>query len=389
MPEFLDTGLGDGSQQITFNSAGIKDLIAISIEALGRMQQEGGLFCQEVVKGNGGAWGYSIRYSIMVLLGLERARAAGWSHKFEVEQILDKVIKAIATTKASPGDLGLCLWIVARCRAGHSDDLINRLRTRLNTTGGFPYLQGMEVSWIVIGLAQTLAFKQSASTQQLFIESLTELIRRHDSKTGLLYHLGIMHPRRWLPNFATQIYGVLAFATVASLGLNNSVLNLARITADRLIALQLSDGGWPWLFNVRAGRVVEPYEIYSVHQDGMAPMALLALSEVSGDSRYANAAITGLEWIHGKNDLNRSMIDREEPLIYRSIRRKKPWDKLALYLNVGLSGLLGVRNYGFGRSLEVNLTCRPYELGWALEAWCGRDSILGAGMNFNAKKRNV
>jgi hypothetical protein len=354
----------------------IRDLIAISIKALCLMQHESGVFCEKIFKGDSRKYGVSIRYTIMVLLGLERARAAGLSHPFEEERIRELLLREIVNVNITPGDLGLCLWLVGRCRAEHSNELIVRLKARIEAAGGLSHLQGMEVAWIVIGLAFTAKFTRSASNKIIFQQALTELVRRQDSKTGLLYHLGTNHYRRWLPNFATQIYGVLAFATVADLGLDDRVLLLAQKTADRLIDLQLPDGGWPWLFNARTGMVAEPYEIYSVHQHGMAPMAFLKLTEVSRDSRYAKAALKGLEWINGSNELRKSMVDHRECLIYRSIRRKKPFNNIALYLNAGLSFILNPKVIGWKNSTELNLTCCPYELGWLLEAWSGRDSFL-------------
>ena len=53
----------------------------------------------------------------------------------------------------------------------------------------------------------------------------------------------------------------------------------------------------------------------------MAPMALLELSEVTGEPRYRDAAIRGLDWIFGQNDLGREMLDRDAGILYRSIRR--------------------------------------------------------------------
>lgn len=359
----------------TFDSIGIKDLIAISIKALCRMQHESGVFCEQIFKGDSRKYGVSIRYTIMVLLGIERARAAGFSCPFDEEQMKQSVMREIDSENITPGDLGLWLWIISRYRMKQSDGLIARLKGKIEAKGGLLYLLGMELAWIVIGLASGIKFAGRESDETLFQQTLNELIRRQEPKTGLLYHIGTNHPRKWLPNFATQIYGVLAFAIVADLGLDDRVLLLAQKTADRLIDLQLPDGGWPWLFNARTGRVAEPYEIYSVHQHGMAPMALLELTEVSGDSRYAKAALKGLEWINGKNSMKQLMIDNRECLIYRSIRRKKPWNKLALYANSGLSFILDPKIFNWRGSTELNLTCCSYEMGWLLEAWCGRESF--------------
>ncbi|HEY3914181.1 MAG TPA: hypothetical protein VGN61_06815, partial [Verrucomicrobiae bacterium] len=65
-------------------------------------------------------------------------------------------------------------------------------------------------------------------------------------------------------------------------------------------------------------------------------------------------------------------------LIYRSIRRRSPDHRLEIYRRV-MESLLGWKPGGSRPDnparLEVNFTCRPYELGWLLEAWTGRGPL--------------
>ena len=133
------------------------------------------------------------------------------------------------------------------------------------------------------------------------------------------------------------------------------------------------DGGWPWLYDAEKGAVVEPFEVYSVHQHGMAPMAFFEYAEATG--RDVRATLTrSLSWL-SRNELNFPMIDHKTGLIYRSIRRTSPSDRLHIYLRM-METMMGRAPGLFGENpagLEVNFTCRPYELGWTLEAWCGRD----------------
>jgi hypothetical protein len=129
------------------------------------------------------------------------------------------------------------------------------------------------------------------------------------------------------------------------------------------------------MFDAERARVVEPYPIYSVHQDGMAPIALLELYEATGEERYRAAAARGVEWIYEQNELQRSMLDTGRRIVYRSIRRRSPWDRALLYANTAaaLAGLSQRANWR--GSLELNRTDRPYHLGWVLEAWCGREEL--------------
>jgi hypothetical protein len=227
----------------------------------------------------------------------------------------------------------------------------------------------MEVAWIVLGLALA-----NRGGQQLD-DALRALLEANAAPGGLLYHYGPGSRRRRFPNFATQSYGVLALATAARLGLDERALPAARRLADRLLELQLADGGWPWLFDADRGTVVERYEVYSVHQHGMAPMALLELADVAGEHRYMEAASRGVDWLHGRNDLGVEFADEEERLIYRSIRRRRPWDRIAIAANLAGSTLAGRPVLRGPRALELHAVGRPYELGWLLEAWAGREAM--------------
>jgi hypothetical protein len=105
----------------------------------------------------------------------------------------------------------------------------------------------------------------------------------------------------------------------------------------------------------------------------MAPMALLELTAITGDERYRDAAIRGLGWVFGENELGRSMLDRDAGILHRSIRRPAPLDRAALYANTALA-TVGLRARGHqAKRLELNPTDRPYHLGWILEAWAGRE----------------
>ena len=43
---------------------------------------------------------------------------------------------------------------------------------------------------------------------------------------------------------------------------------------DLLLQNQMPNGAWPWIYDPIRGTVVEPYELYSVHQDSMAMIGM-------------------------------------------------------------------------------------------------------------------
>jgi len=78
--------------------------------------------------------------------------------------------------------------------------------------------------------------------------------------------------------------------------------NRAIQAEERLSKLQLSNGGWPWIYDTDRGIVVEPFEIYSVHQDAMAPMAFNELFLATGFD-MTEKIYKGLSWLDKGNEL--------------------------------------------------------------------------------------
>jgi hypothetical protein len=339
--------------------ARISDLLELAQKGLRRMQLEEGSFCLDFVQGDPAPKGRSFRYTVMTYLGLLRADQAGLAHGFDLGRIAASLRAEVSSPELHAGDLGLYLWAAARGGLDGADEVLARLEGT-----DLAALEGQELAWIVLGTAHRQAPSAGPAVEQLLSRQAASGLLRHGSEGW----------RSRFPNFATQSYGILALATAAQLDVGERAGPAARKIADRLLELQLPDGGWPWLYDTERGRVVERYEVYSVHQHAMAPMALLEL----GGDRYVEAARHGLAWIHGRNELGVDMVDKAEGIILRSIRRRRPLDRLALYGRTA-AAFAGVVRDRPGRLLELNRTCRPYELGWVLEAWSGRESLASPG----------
>ena len=310
----------------------------------------------------------------MVYLGLLKAEAAGYRPGLDLGRASEPPSSRGSTRRTCVRATSAS--ICGRTRAGghgRAEELVLRLESALTRAGGLAACEGQELAWIVLGLGHAAA-NGCARAEPLLGEAL-ELLLRSRAPGGLAYHFAAPGRRRF-SNFATQAYGVLALATAARLGLDARAAPAATSIAESLISLQLPDGGWAWLYDAEQGRVVERYELYSVHQHAMAPMALLELADATGDELLARAALHGLGWIHGRNELGLDMVDREQAIVYRSIRRKLPWARLFLYANTGAAYAVRRAVLGQGRRVELNAGSRPYELGWLLEAWCGREAVL-------------
>ena len=374
---FLKEGDSPPQQQIMGSQSEIRNLILMSIDMLHAMILPSSLFCFDRIKGQKSPRGVSVRYTLIALLGMIKAIQAGYNVNLDVNKIWQTALSEIGSADVTAGDIGLYLWLDSELKRENVAGLLQKLEGSVGAQGGWATCIGMDIAWIIIGVAFAARRTGSSTVVKILREVVDSLCTHYVSNNGLLYHFGDSKPRRRFPNFATQIYNVYALSYAAEFLGDDRLLTVARRIADKLLALQLPCGGWSWLYDAKRGCVVERYEIYSVHQDGMAPMSLLKLSEVSGDEKYARAAFKGLDWLYSKNELNFHMIDEKEGLIYRSIRRRKPLNKLMLTTNTGLSILGFPSDVADGLFLEINPTCRPYHLGWILFAWSGSENHFG------------
>ena len=355
--------------------SGIDELVSFSVENLPTMKLPSGLYCYDMPFSTRARRGESVRYSLMVLLGLQRAADGGRGGKNEIDELWESCLSR--RNAFTPGDIGLALWADARRDGSASDDLVDQLAHAVSDDQ-LGALVGMELAWMVIGLAH--AVHSHTAAEPLLGRLTAHLQRDRRAPSGLYYHDATTRVRRRLPNFATEIYTLLALTTVARKNLLPGAQASAEELAGRLVRLQLPDGGWPWIFDVGRGIVVERYEIYTVHQDAMAPMGLLDLWELTGDQRWARAAVRGLAWSRGRNELDADLIDLQGRFAHRSIRRRATYQRIALVSNALTAGLIGRPLRAGAAAVEVNETSRPYHLGWILEAWAGRDvgAVLSA-----------
>lgn len=348
----------------------IPRLLGFAEDAIDQLRLPNGLYCFDRRFDSPVLRGESIRYSIMVLLGMLRRKASGAEPSVNIEELHQLIRTRRATLGV--GDLGLLLWAEARMEADAAADTIALLDHLSADTQELDGLAGMEAAWFVVGAVHAVTAGLPARALQ--DRAISHMRSRKSPRSPLFRHTGIGHGRALLPNFATEIYSLLALCEIARNDLAQGALTDAVRLADMLIALRLPDGGWPWLFHADRGVVAEPYEVYSVHQDAMAPMALFALAEVSGNRSYAQAGVESSRWGFGHNELEFHFYDEQARFAHRSIRREgwAQWTDLAV--NVAFAKVGSHRRAKLG-GVTVEATCRPYHLGWMLEAWSGREHL--------------
>ena len=349
---------------------GASGLLSFADAALPGLRLPNGLFCFDRGPNDPTLRGESVRYSIMVLLGL--LRRAGTGAPVSVDP--DVLHRLIHTRRAQlgVGDLGLLLWADTRMGdVAAAKGTLADLERKSASPSALAPLEGMEAAWFVMG---AVAARAGGLPAGLVVDrSMAQLRQRQSPRTPLFRHFGTGRLRARLPNFATQIYSLLALAEAARHDVASDARGRAERLAELLIRSRDADFGWPWLYHSEDGAVVERYEVYSVHQDAMAPMALLRLWR--GHRRTGLRRRGGQRACSGASATTSSASTStiaEFRFAHRSIRRKGLAQRARpLRQHRGCRSPVARRIDAGG--VEINATCRPYHLGWILEAWSGRD----------------
>ena len=363
------------SQHELRNASAVRDLLLLSVAGLGPMFDRGrGLFCHRLVEMGTGlvSEGLSPRYTAMTLLGLHRYEKTGGSSPFPVRDLTTELVRN-PTWLEGVGDLGLLLWTCAEITPELLEECVARTNATvaLERSGDAKRGSTMELAWFLTGVAKAVLAEPARRRHwEPLARVCSELLKRNQGPSGFFGHLATRAtPSGWLRgrigSFADQVYPILALTHFAEAFDVRPALAAATACARAICEAQGTLGQWWWHYDARSGRVAQRYPVYSVHQDGMAPMALFALGRVAGLD-FTEPAMKGLEWIGGRNELQLDMRDRVHPVIWRSIR----FSSRILLLRQELRFWLDARS---DRSAPTGLTvlreCRPYHLGWLLYAF--------------------
>jgi hypothetical protein len=228
----------------------------------------------------------------------------------------------------------------------------------------------MELAWFLAGLAHgALAGHRNIPGFSDLARKCFDLLKENQGRNGIFGYqsrqsgiVGALRSR--LGNFADQVYPIYAISKFGRAFGDSEALKIAQACAAAICEAQGPLGQWWWHYNSQTGRVVGRYPVFSVHQDGMAPMALFALGECT-QRDYSPWIFKGLQWIYGNNELRRTLCDTSSSIVWRSIYL--PTLETQIRLALGLLGIGPPRTPPPG--LRVRFEDRPYHFGWVLYAF--------------------
>jgi len=361
----------------------ISQLSELAVRGLVRMfDAQKQLFCFTLKPGRSGLMipeGTSRRYTIMSLLGLQRREAMGRPSPVEIQPVLEGLLRE-TTWIDNVGDLGLVLWLCALSVPDQVGEICGRLDLP-SAFKRFPTDHTMELAWFLSGVSHIAL--ASLPTEHPAVTELSmkcyELLKANQGSHGYFGHLRRNNSwsgmaRGHIGSFADQVYPIYAISKFADAYKVPAALEMANVCADAICRAQGPLGQWWWHYDSTTGKVVERYPVYSVHQHGMAPMALLATGEAAR-KELTSAIYKGLGWISGRNELGRSLRDSSSNVIWRSI--DPAWYRCRLSVAKSLLGQED--NFEPRGNVKMNFECRPYELGWLLYAFAGSAPARAGG----------
>ncbi len=315
--------------------------------------------------------GVSPRYSAIALLGLRHTNESAQRAALGGETAQEFAEHQVASIESHDnlGDVALIIWSAAECGVADLTRALARLRALWNASSNAFVV---DAAWT---LSAFLASRECGATRA----------DAHQVKATLeqcLPHGSAIFPRWVHPSrspfgrshvgcFADQVYPIQALSRYHAAFLDEHALGVANACAEQICRVQGEGGQWWWHYDARNGSVVEGYPVYSVHQDAMAPMALMDLVDAGGRD-FSEEIRRGLRWMQFAPEVGHSLIDDDIPLIWRKVGRNEP-NKATRKIRAVLTGLHPSLRWQWldrvAPPTAVDWESRPYHLGWVLYAW--------------------
>jgi hypothetical protein len=311
-------------------------------------------------------------YTLNVLLGM--ARVSHVPKDVDLSAIFQRNAAQLIELPVRDYALGMALWTAAELQLEMPDDLVRHIEKKIFDRSRWQRFHAQDLGMILVGVAARAQLDRQR-WPQLAADLFSFLVRRYLSKSSLFYDTAYGVRRRFA-SFATQTYLTLACYAYGEFANNEQAIEIANATTRKLIALQGANGEWPWFFDAETGSILDFYEVYSVHQFGMAP-AFLERAEQYGVADAKAAIVKGFEWATGKNQLKIPMLMPDLHLTVRSQARRgelhtKRW---RLVRAIGNSVFGNPSSLVDPSHLQLRLECRSYELGWILWSFGRRTDL--------------
>ena len=311
-------------------------------------------------------------YTLNVLLGMSRIDRlpAG----IDMKAIFERNIIQLTELPVPKYAFGMAMWTAAELGEAMPSSVVSHIGSMLAEQRNWMAFSAQDLGMLLIGV--TAQAKLQPVPWAPLAAALFDFLNKHYHYRSNLFFNSPRGLRRRFASFATQTYLTLACYIYGEFAGHRGAIELANSATRKLLELQGPNGEWPWFFDVRNGTVVDFYEVYSVHQYGMAP-AFLQFAERLGVPEARTALVKGFRWVFGENQMHRAMLMPATGLSFRS--QVRPGEMRTKLFRIGRA----ICNAPLGRAsaladpanLELRLECRSYELGWILWSFGKRNDL--------------
>jgi hypothetical protein len=311
-------------------------------------------------------------YTLNVLLGCARVQRLPGC--IDVSGTFQRNVLQLLRLPVAKYAFGMALWAAAELKLEVPIDVVRYLKDLLSKRSNWWSFRAQDLGMILTGVVAQARI--DPKQWKLFADELFAFLReRYCGASGLFFDAPFGLRRRFA-SFASQTYLTLACYSYGEFANNLRAIEIASACTRKLIELQGPNGEWPWFFDAQNGLTLDFYEVYSVHQCGMAP-AFLERAEHHNVPEARNALIRGFKWILGDNQLARPMLVPELQMTIRShVRKRELHIKKIRMVRAVCNAFLGHSTRLIDPAdLRLRLECRSYELGWILWSF-GRRSDL-------------
>ena len=325
-------------------------------------------------------------YTLNVLLGLSRVKHV--PDAINVPAIFEQASLQLARLPVAKYAYGMALWAAAELRLDIPSEVVGHINSLLSDRNTWWNFRAQDTGMLLTGL---VAQVRAGHKQWLpFANALFIFVaERYRSQSDLFFDSPSGFRRRFA-SFASQTYLMLACYHYGELTGNLGAINMARRCTSKLISLQGPQGEWPWFFDAKRGHILDFYEVYSVHQYGMAP-AFLECAERCDVNGSRDALVKGFKWVLGDNQLQIPMLIHDLQLSIRSQVRKMELQTNKRRMIRALGNAYALRPSGLidPDNIVCRLECRSYELGWILWSFGQRSDLYELTHNLAFMKVRV
>jgi hypothetical protein len=314
--------------------------------------------------------GISRRYTAIALMGLaleEQDTIAKVLGGDSIQEVCARSVRDVASSD-NLGDVALLLWATQMVGYPDPSPVRKKLFEFRPAERAYPIV---ELAWAL----SALCGDKDPASDPIRDALATRLLEEFGPNSGVFPHLAgerLSGLRSHVACFADLVYPVQALSFYLKLTGNSKAREAALRCAELFCGKQGPDGQWWWHYDWRTGDVIEPYPVYAIHQDAMAPMALFALSDATGHD-FSSSIEKGLDWLRRSPELGGgSLIDDDVTMIWRKVARREP-RKMTRTLQA-LASRVHPRLRAPGLDImfpvgTVDYEDRPYHLGWLFYAW--------------------